>query len=193
MTELLRFEDVKLDDSSATLSSRGTPHATEPVETFVTAVLSAADAVAGAAQRVPPPLVFTDHVVAWRAFADRLRGTLELGRMQIHDGAVGADRVSVGTEWTRSGALVGTRIRVIVDPPLEVPPTVRDDPSVSARARELWRDLESRTHAVRVSADAVFVEIEGKLADPADVMPAIELAVSLRRALAGIKGAGPFR
>lgn len=193
MIALLRFEDVKLDDSSATLASRGTSHATEPVEAFVAAVLHASDAIAAAGERVPPPVMLAPHVVAWRAFAERLRGRLELGRMHVHDGVIGTDRVTVGTEWTRSGALVGTRIRVVVDPPLDAPPASRDDVEVSPAARDAWRDLAARAHVVRVERDAVLVELEGKLADPLEVMPIVELAVSLRRALAGLEGAGPFR
>ena len=54
---------------------------------------------------------------------------------------------------------------------------------------EILRPIE----AARASADAVLVELEGKLADPGEAMPTVELAVSLRRALAGIRGAGPFR
>jgi hypothetical protein len=113
--------------------------------------------------------------------------------MHVHDGTLGTDRVTVGTEWTRSGALVGTRIHVLVDPPLDAPPTSRDDVVVSPAARGVWADLAARAHAVRIERDAVLVDLEGKLADPNDAMPALELAVSLRRALAGLRGAGPFR
>jgi hypothetical protein len=193
MIALLRFEDVKLDDATATLATRGTAHATEPVEAFVVAVLHAADAIAAAADRVPPPVMLAPHVLAWRAFAERLRGRLELGRMHVHDGAVGRDRVTVGTEWTRSGMLVGTRVRVVVDPPLDAAPTSPEDVVLSRVARDAWRDLAARAHAVRVERDAVLVELEGKLADPNEAMPILELAVSLRRALAGLGGAGPFR
>lgn len=193
MIALLRFEDVKLDDATATLASRGTAHATEPVEAFVAAVLHAADAIAAAAARVPPPVMLAPHLEAWRSFADRMRGRLELGRMHVHDAVVGTDRVDVGTEWTRNGALVGTRIRVLVDPPLDAPPASREDALVSPAARDAWRELAGRAHAVRVDRDAVLVDLDGKLTDPSDLMPTIELAVTLRRALAGIKGAGPFR
>lgn len=71
-------------------------------------------------------------------------------------------------------------------------PSSPDDPTVSAVARATWRDLVSRIHAVHVERDAVLVELEGRVADPGEVMP-VELAISLRRALAGIRGAGPFR
>jgi hypothetical protein len=193
MTTLLPFEAIKVEDEVATLASRGTPHATEPVQAFVLAVMNAADAITLAAQRVPPPILFECDLVAWRAFADRLRGRLELGRMHVHDGVIGLDRVSVGTEWTRSGALVGTQIRVVVDPALAESPTSHEDATLSAAARAVWRDLIARDHPVRIERDAVLVNMEGKLADPATAMPILELAVALRRALAGIQGAGPFR
>jgi hypothetical protein len=193
MAALLPFERVEVDDSSAELASRGSAHTTELVETFVQAVLGAAEAIANAAERVPAPLLFEHDVVAWRAFAERLRGTLELGKMQVRDGLVGSERVTIGTEWTKNGALVGTRIEVAIDPRLETPPASPDDPAISPAARDVWRHLAGRVAAVRVESDAVFLELEGKLADPGEAMPTVELAVALRRALAGIKGAGPFR
>ena len=193
MTALLRFEDVKLGDASATLASRGTAHATEPVEAFVAAALHAVDAIAVAAARVPPPAALASHLLAWRAFADRLRGRLELGRMVIHDGVVDGDRVTVGTEWTRDGLVVGTCVRVPVDPPLQAPPTSPDDVALSPAARETWRALVASPHVVHVERDAIRVEMEGLLADPSLAMPIVELAVCLRRALTGLAIGGPFR
>jgi hypothetical protein len=113
--------------------------------------------------------------------------------MVVHDGVVGTDSVSVGTEWTRNGVLVGTRVRVAIDPPLESQPASVDDPSLSPAARAQWRELMTRAHAIHVEAASLVVELEGKVDDPASVMPVVDLAVALRRALAGIRGAGPFR
>lgn len=91
MNTLVQFDDVKVNDSSAILASRGTAHATEPVDAFVRFVLYAADAITSAAARVPAPLLLQPRLPAWRAFAERLRGRLELGRMFVHDGVVGLD------------------------------------------------------------------------------------------------------
>ena len=193
MRTLLEFEEIRVDDQTASLASRGTSHSSPAVEAFVSAVLNVVNELGFAAERVPAPSMFQGDLVAWRAFADRVRGRLELGRMHVHDGVVGTDRVSVGTEWTRSGVLVGTRIRVIIDPPLDAPPTSPDDPALSPAARAMWRDLLGRKYAVKIEPNAVLVDLEGKLADPNEALPTVELAVSLRRALAGIQGAGPFR
>lgn len=193
MRTLLEFEEIRVDDQTASLASRGTSHSSPAVEAFVSAVLNVVNELGFAAERVPAPSMFQGDLVGWRAFADRVRGRLELGRMHVHDGVVGTDRVSVGTEWTRSGVLVGTRIRVIIDPPLDAPPTSPDDPALSPAARAVWRDLLGRKYAVKIEPNAVLVDLEGKLADPNEALPTVELAVSLRRALAGIQGAGPFR
>ncbi|HSO37256.1 MAG TPA: hypothetical protein VLT33_32240 [Labilithrix sp.] len=193
MIPLLPFEEIGVEDRAATLARRGTPHSFDAVEAFVHEVLDVATALESALDHVPAPAALANDVPAWRAFADRVRGRLELGRMQVHDAVVGIDRVSVGTEWTRNGLLVGTRLQVVVDPALAAVPVSLEDPSLSPAARNAWRDLVARSHAVKIEANAVLVDLDGKLADPAEALPIIELAVALRRALAGIAGGGPFR
>jgi hypothetical protein len=46
---------------------------------------------------------------------------------------------------------------------------------------------------LRVEGGAIAIELEGKIADPRDVEPLLELAMALRRALAGVLAQGPFR
>ena len=172
---------------------RGSAHTTEKVETFLQAVLVAADALGAAHGRVPPPAAFRDAVPAWQALAERLRGRLELGRMWIHDGQIGQDRVEIGTLWASSSTdRLATQITVAIDPPLAGVPASADDPSISPSARESWQAL-AESAQVGVHADRVVVRVEGKSADPRDRMPLVELAVSLRRRLAGAAAQGPFR
>jgi hypothetical protein len=190
---LLPFEEVKLDDAGATLAMRGAAHTSERLETFVAAVVQAAEILAAVHGRVPPPSAFEAHVPLWLAMTDRLRGRFEPGRMWIHDGQLGTDRVEIGTMWSREGELLGSMLRVAIDPPLDAPPASPDDPSVSPLARDAWKALLARAKSVRVGAKEIVVEFGGKLEDPQAAMPLLESAVALRRALAGVRAGGPFR
>lgn len=192
-TALATFEEVRVEDATATLARRGSAHSFDTLAAFVNGAIEVATQLEEAAALVTAPAAFANDVPAWRAFAERHRGRLELGRMRVHDATVGIDRVTVGTDWTRSGQLVGTRLRVVIDPVLAAVPAGPDDPSISPAAREAWRALLLQARGVRIEPAAVAVDLEGKLADPAVALPVIELAVALRRALSGITGAGPFR
>lgn len=193
LAALLAFEQVAVDDVSATLGSRGTPHVTAPVDAFVALAMRAADAMVEVIKAIPPPALFAPHAAAWCAFAERLRGRLELGRMRLHDAVSGTDSFSVVAEWTRGGAPAGMRVRVAFDPSLDAVPAAAADPATSPAARDTWLALTGHAAAVAVTREAVLVELEGTLADPADAMTVIEPAVSLRRSLACIRAAGPFR
>lgn len=189
----LPFDDVMLVDNWARVAMRGSAHTTEKVEAFLQAVLVVADAIGGALHAVPAPAAFRDAVPAWQALADRLRGRLELGRMWIHDGQIGQDRVAIGTLWaTSSTERIATQITVTIDPPLASVPSSADDPSISPSAREVWQALSAKAQA-KVRADLVVVRVEGKADDPRGLMPLVDLAVSLRRRLAGAVAQGPFR
>ena len=147
----------------------------------------------GAIARVPAPAMFAADVAAWEALAARLRGRLELGRMWIHDAQVGTSAVDIGSVWSRSGLHLGSTVVVAIDPPLGDTPDGIEDPSLSPAAREAWRELGARAKSVQLAADAITIELAGKLSDPQLAMPIVDLAVSLRRALGGPLAAGPFR
>ena len=190
---LATFEEVRVDDATATLARRGSAHSFDTLAAFVTGAIEVATQLQAASALVTAPAAFASDVLAWRAFAERHRGRLELGRMRVNDATVGIDRVTVGTDWTRNGQLVGTRVRVAIDPALTAVPASPDDPAISPAARDAWRGLLAGARGVRVEPAAVAVDLEGKLADPGAALPIIELAVALRRALSGLTGAGPFR
>jgi hypothetical protein len=189
---LVVFEEVKAGDAVTWLASRGSVHSTERVDSFVRQVLGVADVLERARTLVRPPALLAAHEAVWRTFADSIHGRLELGRMWIHDARIGMDTVSLGCTWDRAGLLLGTTLRVTLDPPLETPPTL-DDPSISPAARDAWKLAASCTKKVSVLPDMILCEVEGKLADPAAATPIIEAAVALRRALSGTMAAGPFR
>lgn len=190
---LIAFAEAKAGDGVTHLASRGSVHSTERVDSFVRDVLSVVDALEGARSLVGPPALVAADVPAWRAFADSIHGRLELGRMWIHDARVGMDTVSLGCTWDREGLLLGTTVRVALDPALESTPSSMDDPAISPAARDAWKVLAGRTKKTTVLPDLILCELEGKLADPASAMPIIEEGVRLRRALSGTMAAGPFR
>jgi hypothetical protein len=190
---LAAFEQVTVGDASARLAMRGGAHSAENVAAFARKVLAAAEGLDALGRRVPPPAMFAADLEAWAAFASHLRGRLETGRMWIHDGTIGTDRVALGTMWARSGLLLGTTLWVAIDPPLEEVPAAPEDPALSPAARERWRELAARTRSVAITAGAIEAELEGRLPDPATASPLLDLAVLLRRALAGVRGGGPFR
>jgi len=193
LSTVASFEEVCMVDASTTLARRGSAHVLDTLSAFVRDVVATAKELDGAVARVPAPAALADDVPAWRAFAERFRGRLELGRMQVHDAVIGMDRVTLGTEWTRSGVVVGTRLRVAIDPPLAAPPATCEDPALAPAARAAWRELLASTRSLRIEPSALVVEIGGTLADPAAALPIVELAVALRRSLSGLTGARPFR
>ncbi len=187
------LEEVKASDDRVVLAARGSVYDTRRIGGFVRNVLSAAGELDAARAFVGPPPLLAPHLPAWRSLADALHGRLELGRMWIRDGRAGTYTIEVGCTWGRRGVLLGTTVRVIVDPPLATVPPSPDDPSVSPAARDAWKALAARARGVHVEADAISVELEAKPAEPESAMPIVELAVSLRRALTGVVAAGPFR
>lgn len=193
LTAVAAFEEIQIGDRSATLARRGTAHSFNTLTAFMHGTVDVAKELEAAAALVPAPAAFAADVPAWRAFAERHRGRLELGRMHVYDAVIGIDCVTVATDWTRSGQLVGTRLQVAIDPPLTAVPATPDDPSISPAARNAWRALLEAGCGLRLELGALRVELDGKLADPATALPILELAVALRRALSGIAGAGPFR
>ena len=50
-----------------------------------------------------------------------------------------------------------------------------------------------RPEGLAVTRDAVVVNRDGRIDDPRMLMPLVELAVRLRRGLAGVAAQGPFR
>jgi hypothetical protein len=189
----LAFEETKIVDDGARLALRGSPQDGEALTGFVVAALDAAEAIDRVLTAIPPPALFAGDLPCWEAFAARLGGRLEVGRMWIKGGHLGPTAVEIGSSWERSGLHVGSEIGVEIDPPLEGEPPSLDDPSISPAARDAWRELTACAKSVDVGRQRIAVRLEDRLADPQTAMPVLELAVSLRRALAGTANQGPFR
>lgn len=192
----LAFDEIAIDDAGAELASPGSPIALDALARFVTNAIEVAGAFDAIAAHIPPPAVVpAAHLEAWQAYADRVHGRLARGRMWIHGARAGTATFDVGCEWPRAGVFGGATVRVTIDPPLEVVPKSKDEPSISPVARNAWQALLDRDHTPVIEPTTLTVHLAGgePLADPHHVQPIIDLAVGLSRALAGIPGGGPFR
>lgn len=171
-TTVAAFEEIQVGDRAATLARRGSAHSFDTLTAFVHDTVDVAKEFEAAAALVPAPAVFAADVPAWRA-------------------VIGIDRVTVGTDWTRSGQLLGTRLRVAIDPPLAAVPVTPDDPALSPAARNARRALLEAARGVRLEPDALRVEIDGKLADPAAALSNLELARGAPPRAVGHRGRRP--
>jgi hypothetical protein len=198
---LVAFEEVRVDDDGATLTSRGAAHSLDELLGFVKKATELLRLFQDAAARVAPPRAMAAHLPAWQSYAARTQGRLELGRMWIHGATIGVDRFEVQTLWRANGVHEGTVLRFIVDPPLDRD-LVADDPSLSPEGRALLAELATKgtrprgEPALRVHRDAFEwhqAPDQGVLEDPATLDGTVEALARLARAARGIQSAGPFR
>jgi hypothetical protein len=176
------FESLQFDDAGARLTSPTAGDTAKDLLPFISNVVALANVLDDAISRLPPRSVMKPHAAAWRRHAETLRGRFEPGRIRIHDGVAGQDRVEIATLWSRDGEVAGTRIRLLLAPPLTEPP-----PTHSPLAVQLQSDCE------KVILDAAAIELHLQLAalDPAGLMPLVERAQRLVTALRGT--GGPYR
>ncbi len=185
---LAEVDEVLVDDRGARLAHRGNAQVTARLLAIVGTYQAIARAFAVAIPRVPPPAAMAAHLPAWEAFATRVQGRLERGRMWIR-GVRGADVVEVGTLWGEKGTVAGTRVAVVLEPPIEVD---LDAPTVSPAARAALQDLAASA-ATHHTANALAVLLPDPLPDPEAAEPWLERLGVAARALRGQTAAGPFR
>lgn len=143
-------------------------------------------------RQVPAPALMAAALPAWRAFAQTTGGKLEVGSMSLRDATIGVDRFHLETHWRDATAVDHTRVTFMLEPPLERATSIAD-PALSAAARETWNALAKDRPTLDVSSDRVSWRIDGAVADPQTLTPALELAAQLVRALRGRPQSGPFR
>jgi hypothetical protein len=190
LAALVAIREVHADDDGARLALIGNAHNADRLHRIVRALVAAARAFAAGIARVPAPAAMGAHVVAWEAFAARVHGRLERGRMWV-TGTWGPDPVEVGTVWSADGELRGTRVAVVFDPPLDAPIDL-ESPLLSPIARDELRALLGETTA-RFAPDVLEVLLPGMTPDPTSAEPWLERLTRLARALRGQVQAGPFR
>lgn len=192
LSRLVTFTEVEVADDGAELAVAEPSRSARAVTTTVRAALGFAREITEVAARVPPPAALADALGAWMAAAEELRGRLELGRMWIHEGRRGPDRVTMGARWGDDGALLGLSVEVANEPPLGFHPLASDDVRLSPDAKLAWAALGELAE-VRVDPTNVVAFVPGAADDPRARFDVLDLAVRLRRALAGRGVAGPFR
>jgi len=193
LSRLAKATSVELDDDGATVRVAGTANAASSLERVVTEARELLHVFAAAIAAIPPPAALAAHVGAWQAFAAKVGGSLELGRLWIHDATLeGAYRFELGVAWEpASPTIVGTVARFFIEPPLVEIPSV-EDPALSAVARERLREV-SAFDGFHLSKDEIGFVLDEAVADPKSLEPKLEAIGALLRALRGVVAAGPFR
>jgi hypothetical protein len=190
---LASFEDVRIDDDGAVVTSPGGA-TLEQLDAFTLLAILAARALAFRLGEVPPPASMAASLANWIAFAAHLGGDLHPGAMRITTTSFGPDAIEIETLWSRDGVegtrVEGTAVRVHLSPSLDDSPEV-DGPETSAESRELAEEVRSRARAVRLTASEFEAITEGPIHDPSRLEPLLERLVALARSFR--RAAGPYR
>ena len=193
---LLAFDEVRLDDTRATVWSR-TPGPDQPwLGVFLGHLAALASEITDATARVPPPASMAAARPAWEASARDLRGRLEVGRMSIRDARLDGALFQVETCFEVSPRPDRTEITLVLVPPLETPPDL-DDPAARAACspavQSLLRAIQAEARALRVSATALVATLAAPLEDPGAARDLMGSMLQLAQRLRGQRGAGPYR
>jgi hypothetical protein len=186
------FDDARIDDQGAELSSKSAAHTVPVLEAFATRAREMLATFARGHDAVRPPPSAAAHAEAWRAFAVRTSGRFEPGRVRVHGGRVGVDRFDAGLVWANKDSVSETFFHVALDPPLASPPSP-EDPSLSPAARELLKSVLAEIPSVTLGTARFEWSEPGLVADPTAIEPRLELVARLARAVRGLEGHGPFR
>jgi hypothetical protein len=189
---LAGYEGVRLEDDHAemTLGIAGT--SAPELEAACRSALWLLSRVAKWPAQVPPPRSMSGAIDAWRAFAERTGGRLETGSLSVQDCHLGVDRFSVATHWARADEPLATVVTFPFEPALEHEPS-EGDPSLSSEARDLLKALAGAATNLETTRESLTWRTEGATQDPSTLLPTIEIAAALVRALRGRSTAGPFR
>jgi hypothetical protein len=188
---LARFDEATVYDDGAVLASRARAETLPQLDAFVRDSVAAAQALALGTARLPPPEAMRGYLEAWRAFASRLGGQLQVGSMRITSTSFGPDAVEIETLWSGPG-IEGTAVRVRLSPALDGELDL-DAPATSAESRQLARAITERARSVRLGPDALEALLDGRLDDPSTVEPLLVNLAELARSVRGMPQAGPFR
>ncbi len=190
----LAATEVDLGEEGATLAARGSAHSVEQLQNFVAGAMSLVRALVDAKNRVPPPAAMRECVAAWEQFAVRVGGRLERGRMFVHDGRYGSERVELGTHWHDDGSFARTTLTVRFEQPLPSPPP---DPtraeSLSASLRAHVEALVSPGRRLEFTSDFVRIEFDRIVERPGEIEPQLDRLAQISRNLRGERDQVPFR
>lgn len=195
---LLAANSAELDDRSLVLLWRGSGQNEARLGRITALLLDIAAQLELARQQIPAPAPFADAVDAWQQLARRLHGELELARMAV-SGRMSGMPCEVCTRWASGKA---TNTDVVLRPPLglssdyalELANDDADEPDLTRlprAAHELVHNLLAGALALRVTADAVQVDLEAPLDDPMQVVGQLEMLARLAALLS--PDGGPYR
>jgi hypothetical protein len=187
-----RFDEATVNDDGAVLASRARAETLPQLDAFVKDAIGAAQSLALGIARVPPPEVMEANVDAWRTFASRLGGQLQVGSMKITSTSFGPEAVEIETLWSGPGQIAGTTVRVRLSPPLEQELDL-GSPATSAESRKLANAIKAGAVSVRFGPSALEALLDGPLADPSTVEPLLVTLTDLARSIRGVSRTGPFR
>jgi hypothetical protein len=181
---LRKFSPVSLDDEQAQLGASGAGYDTAKLDAFAGLALGVAEAIRQATAGILPPATMAADLPAWRAFAQKLEGGLELGRMAIHDARVEGLRFAVITDWTAGGVAERTRLELRFDPELEGDPRLPE---------AVVRELQIGGIAVEASRSGLSATLGAPVHDPSVLLGPLGLMARIAHGLRGSGVRGPYR
>jgi hypothetical protein len=193
---LAAFGSARIEDTRAVVTAPGSGLDAASLSRFLDAADALAAALAGAIASIPPPASMRDALPAWRAFADATGARLSTGGMSLMAASVDGAVFDVATSLDGHGAPTGTRVSLEIDPPLEIEVDLEDPATFAAAppgSRDLAIALRAMVRSLAIAPHALTVEMDGAVADPADLRPRMAEMLVLARRLRGDRAPGPYR
>lgn len=193
---LLAFKPPVIDDTRTVVRKATSGFNEYALETFIEATIALVDALVDAAERVPPPAAMTDALPAWRAFASATGARLCVGGMALTAASIDGGLFDVTTRFGRDAAVSGTSVRLQIDPPLDHRFDLADPGSFGAAppgSREIALALQASVARLVIDRTSLSVDIDGPIADPAELRPRLAEMMALARRLRGERRPGPYR
>jgi hypothetical protein len=205
--ELLAFDEVYLDDAHVAVRSRSPGHDQPWIGQFVGQLAALAAALREVAMNLPPPPSMAALLPAWQRFAQDLGGRFQVGKMSIHAARLDGALFDIETDFGQSPLPERTLITLAIDPPL---PSLFDPDSLASlavgaaspaprpaairpAAREIVAHLKALARALRVSEQAMVIELPAPLADPASAREAMAAMITLAEMARGERRISPYR
>lgn len=205
---LLGFDEVYLDDAHAAVRSRSPGHDQPWIGRFIEQLATLAEAITEAEAQIPPPPPMAAFLPAWQRFAQDFGGRLQAGKMSIVEARLDGAAFDIETDFGRGVLPERTLITLAIDPPL--PQSI--DPSdieaiaelsgpssmplpagLRAGARDVVTHLKTLARSLRVSEQAMVIELPAPLDDPASAREAMTAMLKLVEMARGERRIGPYR
>jgi len=199
---LAAYTGVSMDDHHATLSLPVPGTNAAELEQACVSALGLLARVVRWPTLVPPPRTMSSALDAWREFARRTSGTLEVGSLSATDCSLGVDRFSIETFWIGTDQPLATVVTFPLDPPLDAYPgedavASSDAPlrlvSLTDEASTVYDAVRTVAPNLEVTRSRVSWRAPGAVPDPAVLLPSLELTARLVRALRHRATLGPYR